>query len=239
MRRVFIAVLLMVCFSSGVGYAQLARLGQLEIYGGVGIPLTPEEFKDFYKVGVSLNAQYVFFPASNIGIPFFAGYELFTVDNGAISDFFAQGVTGVSIFDDFGNYLGQITGAQLDADGSASSFRFGAGIRPYLTPSISPVQFFLFANGSMNFLKTKTELKGGKVTFQDAFGNEQDLDFSELGIEPENSEDTENKFGLAAGAGIEVPAGPTMNLIFQGLYHIIFTSGDKTSFLGVTAGLVF
>ena len=51
--------------------------------------------------------------------------------------------------------------------------------------------------------------------------------------------ETENKFGLAVGGGMEMPLTDTMNLIFQGLYRFIFTEEENTNFLGVTAGIIF
>jgi hypothetical protein len=55
---------------------------------------------------------------------------------------------------------------------------------------------------------------------------------------------------VAAGAGLELPAGESLNIILQGLFRFIFTEsetdpdtgesvGGTTSFVGVTAGIVF
>jgi len=55
----------------------------------------------------------------------------------------------------------------------------------------------------------------------------------------EKYSDTENRFGAAAGAGIELPLGESFNLIFQGLYHVVFTEEENTTFIGLTAGLIF
>jgi len=238
-------------FSASDAFSQLSRKNQFEIYAGAAFPLSPDEFKDYYKMGLSLNAQYVVFPTPRIGIPFFVGYERFTVNNDAINDEFKSGLVGYEIFDDFGNYLGVITGANIDASGASSAIKFGAGIRPYLTPPEASTQLFLFANASYNLLKTKEEFNGGSVTVEDAFGDMYEFDLvQDLGFQSEEFTDDINKFGIGFGAGIEIPAGSSINLIFQGMYNMIFTEKEKdeytgeefggtTSFIGVTAGIVF
>jgi hypothetical protein len=235
--RLFVLALLVLVATSQV-FAQ-GRRGQFEIYAGAGIPLSPDEFKDYFKLGLSLNAQYVFFPAHQVGIPIFAGYERFTVDKTAISDLFSSMLVGQYVYDDFGN-LYQITDASVDSKGSASVFRFGAGVRPYLTSPESSTQFFLFGNASYNLLKQKLEFTKASLTAEDEFGNtlQGEVSGSDLG-DAATSESDENKFGIAVGAGIEIPAGSSLNLIFQGLYNMIFTEEKSSSFIGVTAGLVF
>jgi len=248
-----IVIFLVFCllFSFSDVFSQLSRKNQFEIYAGAGFPLSPEEFKDYNKVGLSLNAQYVIFPTPRIGIPLFVGYERFSVNNDAINDDFQSELVGYEFYDEFGNYVGMITAANLDVTGASSAIKFGAGIRPYITPPEASTQFFLFANATYNLLKTKEEFNGGNVTVEDAFGNPLDLDLiQDLGFEAEEFTDDINKFGIGFGAGIEIPAGSSINLIFQGTYNMIFTEKEKdeftgeefggiTSFIGVTAGIVF
>lgn len=219
------------------------RRGQFELYAGAGIPLGPDDFKDFYKLGISLNGQYVFFPSPQLGIPIFAGYEFFSVDTDAINNEFTRlleaGFVGSGV---------TLVNSNLDVDGSASIIRFGAGVRPYLTPPTASTQFFLFGNATYNILKSTTQLNGGSVTVTDGFTTET------LQIQGgEEAKGEENKVGVAIGAGFEIPAGESFNLIFQGLFNFIFTESDEvdlgdgttetiggtTSFVGVTAGLVF
>lgn len=235
--RIFVLALLVLVVTSQI-FAQ-GRRPQFELYAGAGIPLAPDEFKDYFKLGLSLNAQYVFFPSHQIGIPVFAGYERFTVDKTAISDLFSSFLVGQFITDEFGNFY-QITDASVDSKGSASVIRFGAGVRPYLTKPESSTQFFLFGNASYNLLKSKLEFTKASLTAVDEFGNtlQGEVSGSDLG-EASTAEGDENKFGIAVGAGFEVPAGSSLNLIFQGLYNMIFTEENSTSFIGVTAGLVF
>ncbi|MCK6621801.1 MAG: hypothetical protein HUU32_12980 [Calditrichaceae bacterium] len=228
-----------------VGASQLfaqARRGQFEIYAGANIPLGPEGFKDYYKMGFSLNGQYVFFPSVRVGIPIFAGYEFFSVNSDAINDDFESALR--SVFQGSGL---ELVSSNLDVSGSASIIRFGAGVRPYLTAPEASTQFFLFGNATFNILKSKTELNGGSVTVTDGINTET------LELEGGSSEGDESKIGLAIGGGIEIPAGEKINLIFQGLANFIFTSseeidlgdgttekvGGTTSFVGITAGIIF
>lgn len=229
-----------------VGTSQLfaqARRGQFEIYAGANIPLGPEEFKDYYKMGFSLNGQYVFFPSVRVGIPIFAGYEFFSVNSDAINDDFESALRAELQ----GSGL-ELVSSNLDVGGSASIIRFGAGVRPYLTAPEASTQFFLFGNATFNILKSKTELNGGSITVTDGI-NTETVEL-EGGV---SSEGDESKFGLAIGGGIEIPAGEKINLIFQGMANFIFTSseeidlgdgttekvGGTTSFVGITAGIIF
>ncbi|MDI6809863.1 MAG: hypothetical protein QME66_12975 [Candidatus Eisenbacteria bacterium] len=116
-------------------------------------------------------------------------------------------------------------GSGVSIDAPVSILEFGIGVRPYLTPAEAPTQIFLFGMGTMNVMKWKMEISwpGGTLI-----------------VVPE---DDETKMGVAVGAGVEVPAGESINLIVQGVLRIVssdkLTGGDNLSFLGVTAGLVF
>ncbi|MFZ0390306.1 MAG: hypothetical protein WAN36_07575 [Calditrichia bacterium] len=240
MKKFMVVLLITVfCLSATQAFGQFARKNQVEVFAGASFPMSPDEFKDFYKMGLSLNAQYVIFVSPRIGIPIFAGYERFTVDNDAISDMYKDELVGMAFYDGNGNYW-EVTDASVDTKGSASAFKFGAGIRPYLTPPEASTQIFLFGRASYNLLKVKQEFDGAEVTVEDMFGNQDMINISpsDLGGEADFSSD-ENKFGVGFGAGLEIPAGESFNMIFQGMYNIIFTDEDNTSFIGVTAGIVF
>lgn len=240
--------LLMFLLCTASLFAQ-SRRNQFELYAGAAFPLSPDEFKDFYKIGLSGNVQYVLFPSPRLGIPIFVGYEGFTVDADAISASFSQGLIGLPIIDQ-GVQVGEVTGAALDTEGSARTIKLGVGVRPYLTAPEAPTQFFLFGNATYNFLSTKASFNGGSVTYNDFIsGGSGTLDISKNDISAilgqSEWEDDANKFGLGGGLGVEIPAGESVNLIFQGLFNIIFSAsegeeGDENvTFVGVTAGVVF
>jgi hypothetical protein len=238
MKRGLLMVMALLLVASQV-FAQNARRPQVELYAGAGFPLGPDEFKDYFKIGLSGNVQYVFFPSPNLGIPIFVGYERFTVDTDAINNLYADEIrvelagTGVDL-----------VSADFNSEGNASTLKLGIGVRPYLTKPEAPTQFFLFGSGTFNLLKAEQKFKGGSFTLRDLGTGQQQTfeltpeDLREVGIEPDVKGD-EEKFGLAGGAGIEIPAGESFNLIFQGLFNIIFTTDQSTTFLGVTAGVIF
>ncbi len=183
-----------------VAFAQ-DRRRQIEVFAGAAIPLAPQAFKDYYKVGGSLHGQYVLFPKPNLGVSLGLAIEGFTVDQDAV-------------LADYG-----LTGTDATIEATASIFEIGVGIRPYLTPQTASTQFFLFGMGTYNALSEEAT-----VTY--------------LGQTASAKVDG-NKVGLAAGAGVELPAGEKVNLIVQGLTRFIFTEGSTTSFMGVTLGVVF
>ena len=215
--------------------AQITRSNQTEIYFGLGLPMQPETFKDYYNTGLSLNIQHVIFLSPRIGIPIFGGYEIFTVNTNAIAQYFRDNWVGTPLYDDDNNYIGYVSDVSLTASGSASMLKVGVGIRPYLTPPTSNLQIFLFGNVSYNMLRTTYKDEGGTMTIVDVLDNVYEFSFE--GSDP--IVDKENRFGAAAGAGIELPLGESFNLIFQGLYHVVFTEEENTTFIGLTAGLIF
>ena len=215
MKRFVIVVLLVLFVLSLTSVFAQSRKPQFEVFGGVAIPLGPDEFKDYYKMGFSGHGQYVIFPSPKLGVSFGAAYERFTFD-------------GDKVIDELEEIFGPLEG--LDVTGSASVIELGVGVRPYLTPVESNTQMFLFGMATYNMLK-------------------QEITVDYLGESESDSQD-DNKFGLAAGAGFEFPAGTSMNFILQGVFRFIFTEseedpdtgeeyGGTTSFVGITAGLAF
>jgi len=179
-----------------------ARAPQMEVFGGVAIPLAPDVFKDYYTMGFSPHFQYVMFPTQKIGISFGVDYEFFSFD-------------GDKFLEDIG-----LDGLGIDIEGGASNVEFSIGIRPYLTSPEASTQIFVYGMGTYNLLATE-------VTLSDDFGNEEK--FSDDISEP----------GFGGGVGIEIPAGDSFNLIFQGVFRSILTEDESTNFLGISAGVVF
>ncbi|MBN1349695.1 outer membrane beta-barrel protein [candidate division KSB1 bacterium] len=226
-----LAIIALLLFVAGNAMPQMQRQSQIEVYAGAALPMAPEEFKDYYKVGLSLHGQYVMFPSPRVGISFGAGYEIFAVDNDAITK------DAESMFSDLG--LGG--DLQLDVEGSANIIELGIGVRPYLSAADAPTQIFAFGMVTYNFIKTKTKIN---ATYTETV---QEYDYytgsyverTYTGTSEGEEEWDDDKAGVAVGAGIEMPAGESMNLIFQGLYRFIFTEDETTNFLGITAGLIF
>jgi hypothetical protein len=199
-----VLVVLLTLLFAGQAFGQ-TRLPQKEIFIGGAIPLGPDYFKDYYKIGFSGHGQYVIFPSPNLGISFGAAYERFTFD-------------GDKYLSDFADFYGvSIDGVEVT--GSASIIELGVGLRPYLTPPEMGTQFFIFGMGTFNFITDEATI-------------------TEMGISY-GGDNTFSKIGVSGGAGLEIPAGESMNIIMQGLVRFIFTDEDPTSFITVTLGLAF
>jgi len=211
-------ILLLLLFIFENAFSQVGkRRNQIELYGGLALPMSPDEFKDYYKTGLSLHGQYVIFPSPKLGISFGAGYEIFTVDNEAIKE----------------DFLGFYTNYDISVEGNANVTEVSIGVRPYLSSPESNMQFFLFGMGTYNFLKTEINIKYSGIEYDYITGTYFNVE------EEEDFKDDDDKLGIAIGAGIETPMGESMNLIFQGLYRFIFTEDETTNFLGITAGVIF
>ncbi|MCR4439932.1 MAG: hypothetical protein QHJ34_11250 [bacterium] len=210
MRRTTTVLLVLALFVlSGQALAQ-ARRGQIELFAGGAIPLAPDEFKDYFKVGYSLHGQYVMFPSERLGVTFGAAYELFSFNGDKFLD---ELQTTIGPYRDY-----------FDVTGNGHIVELAVGLRPYLTPATAHTQFFLLGQGTYNMLGTEMTVK---------------IDIPGYYSEKETYKDDENKFGIAAGAGFETPLSESMNLIIQGLYRHIFTKDEATTFVGITAGIVF
>ncbi|MDZ7393686.1 MAG: hypothetical protein ONB25_12395 [candidate division KSB1 bacterium] len=210
MRRTTIVLLALGLFLVSTQAMAQARRGQIELFAGGAIPLAPDAFKDYFKVGYSLHGQYVMFPSERLGLTFGAAYELFSFNGDKLLDEYEAQFPG------FRDYF--------DVSGNAHIVELAVGLRPYLTPPEASTQFFLLAQGTYNMLGTEMTVK---VDIPGYYSGE------------ETFKEDENKVGIAAGAGFETPFSSTMNLIIQGLYRHIFTENDATTFVGITAGIVF
>jgi hypothetical protein len=210
------------------------RKNQIEVYAGAAFPLSPKEFKEYTKVGLSGNFQYVLFPSPNFGVTFNAGYEFFSVDNDKFVDAFSEQLTGQTA----AYWVQNGFNINPSADIKSTVFRFGAGVRPYLTKPESNTQFFLLGQANFNIIQndynvTQLPIEYDPLSNTLFFITGKDEDFEKI------EENDENKAGFGLGAGVEIPAGTSLNLVLQGLFNIVLTSDKSTSFVGVTAGLVF
>lgn len=232
MRYLKFVILMMVLLLIASNVFGQGRLKQFELYAGAAFPLSPDSFKDYTKVGLSANAQYVLFPSPRFGITFNVGFERFTVDEEKFVEEFSREATGETA-----TFWTASFDINPGADISANLIRIGGGIRPYLTDPASSMQFFLLGQVNYNIIMNDfnvTDLPVDFVNDQLFVVTVNDEEFEE-----QVEENDENKIGVGGGAGVEIPVGGTTNLIFQGLFNVIFTEDDPTTFVGVTAGIVF
>lgn len=148
MKTLIVTVLILVLGLSGMSYAQLGQVSrqpQIEVFGGFAVPLSPKNFSDYYKVGLSLHGQYVMFPSPKLGVSFALAFEGFSFDG----DKFIQDMQAADPYTDYSGF---------GVDGSASIVELGVGVRPYLTSPEANTQFFLYGMLTYNILKTKSDL---------------------------------------------------------------------------------
>jgi hypothetical protein len=222
MKRVivFFSIIFLMLLST-ISFAQ-NRKSQKELFGGVAFSLSPELFKSSFKMGISPHFQFVIFPKDKLGISFGIGIEFFTFDENGFTKMLAKkynatesAIRNVGEFDDeFGN------------------LEFSLGLRPYLTPVESNIQFFILGSITYNLLDETG-------SFTSAI---DDPDLQDLEGKWENNV---SKIGFATGAGFEIPAGGRFNLIVQGLVRFISSPGwfsenkDTLVFVSITAGIAF
>ncbi|MGH7452336.1 MAG: hypothetical protein ACRENG_13395 [bacterium] len=234
--------MLMAVLLLGVNDLFAQRKKQIEFYAGAAFPLSPDDFKEYTKVGLSGNAQYVIFPSPRLGITFNIGYERFSVDNEKFTEAFSTQLTGQPASFWASQVFTTPTGTvriNPSSDISASLIRFGGGIRPYLTAPEANTQIFLLGQVNYNLINNKYSATDLPYQYDSATTILQWATFDDDTWEQTIGENDENVVGFGLGGGLEIPAGESFNIVLQGLFNIISTKDQSTSFVGVTAGLVF
>jgi hypothetical protein len=105
-----------------------------------------------------------------------------------------------------------------------------ANVLYYLMPAGSATELYAIGGGGyyMQTMEVPDKIKVGGETY----------DYSDfIGEETENKI-TENDLGVQFGVGMDLPLG-SMNLFFEGKYHIVFTEDESTKLITVMAGLRF
>ncbi len=232
--------LLALGLTAGLAFGQ--RRNQIEVYAGAAFPLGPDLFKEYTKVGLSGNTQYVLFPSPRLGITINVGYERFSVDNEKFVEAVSTANTGqpASYWASF-TYTtptGPVT-INPSADISSNLIRLGGGIRPYLTDPEASTQFFLLGQVNYNIINNDFNVTELPVAYDANLGFLNWLTLNDQEYEEQLEENDENVVGVGLGGGLEIPAGSSFNIVVQGLFNILFTADEKTSFAGVTAGVVF
>lgn len=218
------------------------RKNQLEFYAGAAFPLSPDLFKEYTKVGVSGNAQYVIFPSPRLGITFNVGYERFSTDNEKFVEAFSESSTGQPASFWAQQVFTTPTGTiriNPSADISSHLIRLGGGIRPYLTAPEAGTQIFLLGHVSYNLITNDFNSTDLPYAYDVSTGFLQWATLNDEQWEQTIGENDDKVLGFGFGGGVEIPAGNSFNLVLQGLFNIISTEGESSSFMGVTAGVVF
>ncbi len=219
------------------------RRSQIEFYAGAAFPLSPDDFKEYTNVGLSGNAQYVIFPSPRFGITFNVGYESFSTNNEKFVEAFSENQTGQKASFWASQVFTAPGGGTLrinpSADIKSHAIRFGGGIRPYLTAPEANTQIFLLGQVNYNIITNDFNATELPYAYDPDTNFLQWATFDDDDWEKTIGENDDKVFGFGFGGGLEIPAGASFNLVLQGLFNVISTEGESTSFVGVTAGLVF
>lgn len=216
MRKSKIAlIVLMICILplSMVHAQRMAGGLAVEGFGGIGYPLSPEYFTDYWEMGFGFGggARYNFTDMTTFSVSF--TYLPFPLN----SDEF------VAMFEDM-----LPAGAELEIDGgSINTSIISANLVQYFTPPDASIGLYLTVGGGYYlFSIADLELKA-------TYLGETETDTIEMG------DDVEDKFGINGGAGLEFLLG-TMNLFVEGKYHYLFgeeegPDGEDGMFSFITA----
>jgi hypothetical protein len=177
-----------------------------------------------------------------LGATFNVGYERFSTSNEKFVESFSTNFTGqpASYWANlvFTTPTGPVR-INPSADINAHLIRFGGGLRPYLTAPEANTQFFLLGQINYNLINNDYKATDLPYAYNATTGFLQWATFDDGDWEKNIGENDDQVFGFGLGGGLEIPAGTSFNVVLQGLYNVIATKNKSTSFLGVTAGLVF
>ena len=198
----------------------------LGAYGGIGLPMGGEFFKDYFKMGTGFGGEFKFnfSERSSLGASF--TYQPFKLNNDEFTDalslLFSELMAGTSVSIDGGNVNTNII--------SANFFQ-------YFTPPDASLSFYATAGGGYYSFSTSEATivvtLGGQTVFEDT---------NEGG-------DSESGFGINGGLGLELLMGTKMYIFFEGKYHYTFIEQEgieeldieaaKISFVTVMGGIRF
>lgn len=119
------------------------------------------------------------------------------------------------------NYLGIDDGGWVgsDVDGSSSMMEFVPMVR-YLLPSKETSTMSFFLQGGLGFYRYAFDVE---ATIMD---------------ETFNYDDSDTNLGICLGGGLSLDSGGR-TFVFQPLINMVFTEGDSSTYITLTAGITF
>ncbi len=213
-KVLFAAILLCVIPFTLVNAQRAAGTLSFGGFGGVGLPMGPDEFKDHYKMGIGFGGElkYNFTEMTSLAASF--TYLPFKIDEDKMIEDVTEGVEipeGVEITIEGGSLKMSIISANLiqyfTAPAASAGFYVTAGAG-YYTYSMDDVTV--------------------KVTYE-----------GETYEETMEMDESESDLGLNGGAGLEITMGTNLFLFAEGKYHHIFSEDEATSFITIMGGLRF
>ncbi|MBN2227013.1 MAG: outer membrane beta-barrel protein [candidate division Zixibacteria bacterium] len=178
--------------------------------GGMGLPMGPDLFKDFWKSGIGIGGGVGFEVNPNIELQAAIYYNNFPTDEDAFLDYIADMIgedpTGLSLDGGSTRIIEAMANAKYKLGGSNSS----SSVKPYVLGGAG------FANLSFSDVTASYEGETETVTFEST-----------------------TKLALNIGAGADFMVGPKIGIFVEGKYSMVFTEGDATNYVPIRAGMTF
>jgi len=210
MRRgkvLFAAVLLCVIPFTLVNAQRAAGTFSIGGFGGVGMPMGPEFFKDFLKMGIGFGGEfkYNFTEMTSFAASF--TYQPFKLDEDKIIEEVTEGEEIPE-------------GMEITVEGGTLKMSIiSANLIQYFTPPEASAGFYVTAGGGYYTTKiADAKLKWAYMGESD----EMEL-WKEEDWKPENGFGLDKSgFGINGGLGLEMRLGTNMFLFAEGKYHYTF-----------------
>jgi hypothetical protein len=204
-RRMLIAAIILCAVPLSMVRAQ-REAGSFSIggFGGVGLPMGGEFFKDYYKMGIGFGGElkYNFSEMSSLVGSF--TYQAFKIDKDEFIDLMA----------------GVIPGATVEFEGGdVKTSIISANFLQYFTQPDASAGFYITAGGGYYTYKTDDvnySLVAQGKTYE---GTEEG--------------ESESGFGINGGLGLEIMMGGKICLFAQGKYHYTFVEIEGDEEMGI------
>ncbi|HOP06972.1 MAG TPA: outer membrane beta-barrel protein [candidate division Zixibacteria bacterium] len=208
MKKVLFAMVLTLVLA-GIASAQGPKIN-FYAGGGMALPMGPDDFKDYWKSGISFGGGVGFQQSANMELKAMLFYNKFDVDeDGMIEEIEeAYGIDASGL---------EIDGGEMTAIEIMGVFKYSLGLpeapaRPYLLGSVGI-----------------TAMKVAEATI--SYG-------SEYGSET-TPETTESKLSFGVGGGVDIKIGATTALFAEAQYMYVSTEGDAITYLPIRGGIKF
>jgi len=215
MKKVFIVLAAVVlCASIAVGQSQTKPV--VYVGGGIGMPLSPAFFKDYWKMGINFGG--------GVGITVGPKMELI----GKVHFYnFPSDMDKLLVYLDIftPDELAALKAAGIDISGMNTKFlAFGADFK-YSFSKTEEIGFQPYSIVGLEMVNIKySDLKvsggGAEISVPVGFGSV-------------------TKFGFSGGLGFDYMFSPTMGFWLNGRVGMVLTEGDSFTYLPFQAGLKF
>lgn len=230
-RKSIIVILLLCLMPLTMTFAQRGP-GQITIGGfaGMGRITNPELLKEWTKSGIGFGGELRYFISSSTALNLsFTTLPVKADEKNMASNFLSLA----------GDFLGDLTGIAIDVDVSGfgiDTYMICANLNQYLTSPESSFGFYASIGGGYYMAKIDAATIG--VTIDGIAAEEVEIE-----------EDSEDKFGINGGVGLEFKMGEKMALLVEGKYHYVFTdemedaedlgydTAGKLSFITIVGGI--